>query len=79
MAAIILFAYQIWIAVCFFRMIDVYIFTIPSVFPLVALILDLLALRFVTNELSMSAAWEIRSAMDMAKKYSGKNKTNKIR
>lgn len=78
MSAIILAAYQIWIAVFFFRMNDVYVFTIPSVFPMVALILDMLALRYVVRELSMSAAWEIKSTMDMAKKHSYGNKTNKI-
>ena len=76
MSAIILISYQIWIAVYFFKMNDVYVFTLPTLFPLVALVLDILALRYVIRELSMSAAWEIKSTMDMAKKHVNNKKTN---
>ncbi len=75
-SAVVLLGYQIWIAVVFFQLKDAYVFRLPAVFPLVALILDMLALRYVVKELSMSAALEIKSTMDMAKKHVNNKKTN---
>ena len=65
---IILVAFQIWVAVFFFRMKDVYVFSIATVYPVVCAILDFLAARTCVSELSKRAALEIYSTMDKAKK-----------
>lgn len=74
MSAIVLLAYQIWIAVMFFRLRQSFVFCIPAVFPLVALVLDILGLKNVINELSYSAALEIRNTMEQANRMKKHNK-----
>ena len=45
LAAIVTLALQIWIAVDFFSIGSVYVFKLPAVFPIVCVILDVLAAR----------------------------------
>lgn len=78
MSATVLLAYQIWIAVMFFKLRQAYVFCLPSVFPLVALVLDILGIRNVINELSYSAAIEIRNTMEQANRTIKKHNKDRL-
>lgn len=59
-SAVVLLGYQIWIAVVFFQLKDAYVFRLPAVFPLVALLLDLMAARKALDELAVIVASGIK-------------------
>jgi len=55
----VLLGFQIWVAVIFFRMKGTYVFTIAALYPLVSLILDLLAIRFTLKDITQDAAHDL--------------------
>jgi len=55
----ILLAFQIWIAVLFFRMKNQYIFSIAALYPLVSMILDMLAIKFALKDITQDAAHDL--------------------
>lgn len=48
--SIMLFFYQIWILVEFFKLHEVFTFTVASVFPAISIILLLIAMRFIGRD-----------------------------
>jgi len=48
--AILLFAYQIWIVWEFFKLKAAYSFTIVSIFPIVAMILLIISIRYILRD-----------------------------
>ena len=66
---ILLVFYQIWIAVWFFRLKDAYTFTLFSVFPIIAAILLLVAIRFILRD---EAEFTFRNSARLKGKGRGK-------
>ena len=56
---LLLLAYQIWILVYYFQFKSVYTFTVPTLFPLVCIILLLLAIRYIWRDESEVIAYHI--------------------
>lgn len=62
LAALLLIGFQVWIAVKFFQMKDVMVFSFTAVFPIVAAILDFLAARNIfLDEAMVQSASRLRS------------------
>ena len=57
---IILLGYQIWLVVAFFQLKSAYTFTISALFPLVCIILIILAIRFSWKDASVVIARDFR-------------------
>lgn len=67
-ALILLTAFQVWIAVDYFRSPDDIVFGVSAVFPIVAAILDYLAIRGIfADELMVRNASRLRSAKNKKK------------
>ena len=56
---LLLIAYQIWILVYFFEFKRIYTFTVPAIFPIVCVILLLLAIRYIWRDESEVIAYNI--------------------
>lgn len=56
---LLLTAYQIWLTVCFFQLKSVYTFTIPTLFPLVCVILLIIAVRYIWRDEAEVIAYNI--------------------
>ena len=56
---LLLLAYQIWILVYYFQFKEVYTFTVATLFPLVCIILLLLAIRYIWRDESEVIAYHI--------------------
>lgn len=55
----LLLAYQIWVVVALLRAKGEMIFTFAAFYPLVALIIDLFAIRFALKDISQDAAYDL--------------------
>jgi len=53
MNALILMGYQIWLIVTFFQLHETFTFTIPCLFPLISVVLLLLAIRYIGRDEAM--------------------------
>ena len=63
LAAIVTLALQIWIAVDFFSIHEVYVFRLPAVFPAVCIILDVLAARgILADQLLIESSSSLRKS-----------------
>ncbi len=63
LAALLCVAFQIWLAVDFFTTHSMVVFRLSSIFPLVAVILDMLAARgIMADELLVESAYHLRKA-----------------
>jgi len=71
MNSLLLLGFQIWIVVEYFKLNSVYTFTIFSIFPVISIILLLLAIRYIGRDEASAIA---NVVID---KYSKKNKTIK--
>lgn len=56
---LLLIAYQIWILVYFFEFKRIYTFTIPAIFPILCVILLLIAIRYIWRDESEVIAYNI--------------------
>ena len=76
---LLLLAYQIWILVYYFQFKSVYTFTVPTLFPLVCIILLLLAIRYIWRDESEVIAYHIlrkNKKNGKIKKYQQENEKN---
>ena len=76
---LLLLAYQIWILVYYFQFKSVYTFTVPTLFPLVCIILLLLAIRYIWRDESEVIAYHIlrkSKKNGKIKKYQHENEKN---
>ena len=76
---LLLLAYQIWILVYYFQFKSVYTFTVPTLFPLVCIILLLLAIRYIWRDESEVIAYHIlrkSKKNGKIKKYQQENEKN---
>jgi len=71
MNSLLLLGFQIWIVVEYFKLNSVYTFTIFSIFPVISIILLLLAIKYIGRDEASAIA---NVVID---KYSKKNKTIK--
>ena len=77
---LLLLAYQIWILVYYFQFKSVYTFTVPTLFPLVCIILLLLAIRYIWRDESEVIAYHIlrkSKKNGKIKKYQQENEKNR--
>ena len=76
---LLLLAYQIWILVYYFQFKSVYTFTVPTLFPLVCIILLLLAIRYIWRDESEVIAYHVlrkSKKNGKIKKYQQENEKN---
>lgn len=63
LAAIVTLALQIWIALDFFAIREVYVFKLPAIFPAVCIILDILAARgILADQLLVESSSSLRKS-----------------
>ena len=63
LAAIVTLALQIWIAVDYFNIGSVYVFKLPAVFPIVCVILDVLAARgILADQMLVESSGSLRKS-----------------
>ena len=64
--SILLLFYQIWLVIAFFRLHEAFTFTVASVFPLIAIILLLIAATFIWKD---EMRFMVANAMAQSKKH----------
>ena len=63
LAAIITLALQIWIVLDYFSIHEVYVFKLPAIFPVVCIILDVLAARAIlADQLLVESSGSLRKS-----------------